>query len=152
MREPVRIGNCSGFYGDRIAAAREMVKGGAGEEGIDVLCGDYLAELTMLILAKAQTKDPAGGYARTFLTQTEQVSGTCSDRGIKIVANAGGLNPAGLAIKMRELADRLAITVRVAHVGGDDLRGNLSAITPPVGEVDPISANASSAAGVSPKR
>ena len=142
MRDPVRIGNCSGFYGDRIAAAREMVEGGAGEESIDVLCGDYLAELTMLILAKAQAKDPAGGYARTFLTQMEQVLGTCSDRGIKIVANAGGLNPAGLAVKLRELADRLGITVRIAHVEGDDLRGNLAAITPAVGEVKPVSANA----------
>jgi len=142
VRDPVRIGNCSGFYGDRIAAAREMVEGGAGAESIDVLCGDYLAELTMLILAKAQAKDPAGGYARTFLTQMEQVLGTCSDRGIKIVANAGGLNPAGLATKLRELADRLGITVRVAHVEGDDLRGNLAAITPAVGEVEPVSANA----------
>lgn len=142
MRDPVRIGNCSGFYGDRIAAAREMVEGGVGTEGIDVLCGDYLAELTMLILAKAQSRDPAGGFARTFLTQMEQVLGTCSDRGIKIVANAGGLNPAGLALKLRELAERLGIAVRVAHVEGDDLRGDLTAITPPVGEVVPVSANA----------
>ncbi|MFZ2239503.1 MAG: acyclic terpene utilization AtuA family protein, partial [Gordonia amarae] len=142
MRDPVRIGNCSGFYGDRIAAAREMVEGGVGAESIDVLCGDYLAELTMLILAKAQAKDPASGYARTFLTQMEQVLGTCADRGIKIVANAGGLNPAGLAIKLRELANQLGITVHVAHVEGDDLRGNLAAITPAVGEVAPVSANA----------
>ncbi|MGC7299095.1 acyclic terpene utilization AtuA family protein, partial [Mycobacteroides abscessus subsp. massiliense] len=103
MSVPVRIGNCSGFYGDRIAAAREMVEGGP----IDVLCGDYLAELTMLILAKAQAKDPSGGYARTFLTQMEQVLGTCLDRGIKVVANAGGLNPAGLAAALRELSARL---------------------------------------------
>lgn len=107
-----------------------------------MLCGDYLAELTMLILAKAQTKDPAGGYARSFLVQMEQVLGTCADRGIKIVANAGGLNPAGLAAALRELAVRLGVTVRVAHVEGDDLRGNLAAITPPVGPVKPISANA----------
>ncbi len=92
-RVPSVIGNCSGFYGDRISAAREMVEGGP----IDVLCGDYLAELTMLILAKAQAKDPAAGYAKTFLTQVEQVLGTCLERGIRIVANAGGLNPAGLA-------------------------------------------------------
>src|ERR1700723_1798645 len=92
-RRPVRIANCSGFYGDRAAAAREMVEGGP----IDVLTGDYLAELTMLILWKAQQKDPAAGYARTVLTQLEHVLGTCLDRGIKIVNNAGGLNPAGLA-------------------------------------------------------
>ena len=78
---PVRIANCSGFYGDRVAAAREMVDGGP----IDVLTGDYLAELTMLILWKARQKDPSAGYAKTFLTQMEQVLGTCLDRGIKIV-------------------------------------------------------------------
>ncbi len=72
----------------------------------------------------------------------EQVLGTCSDRGIKIVANAGGLNPAGLAVRLRELADRLGITVRIAHIEGDDLRGNLSALTPAVGEVKPVSAHA----------
>lgn len=136
-QRPVRIANCSGFYGDRVAAAREMVDGGE----IDVLTGDYLAELTMLILAKAQAKDPAGGYAKTFLTQVEAVLGTCLDRGIRIVANAGGLNPAGLAVAIRALADHLGLTVRVAHVEGDDLRDNLAAIIPPVSG-KPVSANA----------
>ncbi|MBW0118195.1 DUF1446 domain-containing protein [Pseudonocardia sp. KRD-169] len=137
MTRPVIIGNCSGFYGDRIAAAREMVDGGP----IDVLCGDYLAELTMLILAKAQAKDPAGGFAKTFLTQVEDVLGTCLERGIKIVANAGGLNAAGLADAIRAVATRLGLTVAVAHIEGDDLRGDLSAIRPEVvGE--PVSANA----------
>jgi hypothetical protein len=136
-RRPVRIGNCSGFYGDRIAAAREMVDGG----DIDVLTGDYLAELTMLILAKAQAKDPSAGYARTFLTQVEQVLATCLRRGIRIVANAGGLNPAGLAEAVRAVADRQGLSVNVAHVEGDDLRENLSAITPAVSG-KPVSANA----------
>ena len=113
-----------------------------GADSRDVLCGDYLAELTMLILAKAQAKDPSGGYARTFLTQMEQVLGTCLDRGIKVVANAGGLNPAGLAAALRELSARLGLTARVAHVEGDDLRGDLHAITPPVGDIKPVSANA----------
>jgi hypothetical protein len=133
----VRIANCSGFYGDRIAAAREMVDGGP----IDVLTGDYLAELTMLILAKAQAKDPSAGYAKTFLTQVEAVLATCAERGIRIVANAGGLNPAGLAAAVREVAGRLGLEVEVAHVEGDDLRGSLGAITPPV-EGEPVSANA----------
>ncbi len=131
------IGNCSGFYGDRLDAAREMVDGGP----IDVLCGDYLAELTMLILAKAQAKDPALGYAKTFLTQVEDVLGTCLERGIKIVSNAGGLNPAGLAAAIRDVAAKLGLQVNVAHVEGDDLRGNLGAITPPV-DGKPVSANA----------
>src|SRR5258705_8922572 len=105
----LRIANCSGFYGDRIAAAREMVDGGP----IDVLTGDYLAELTMLILWKAKQKDPTAGYAKTFLTQLEQVLGTCLDRGIRIVSNAGGLNPAGLAGKIAELAGKLGLARQV---------------------------------------
>ncbi|HEY2491277.1 MAG TPA: acyclic terpene utilization AtuA family protein [Streptosporangiaceae bacterium] len=119
-RRAVRIANCSGFYGDRIAAAREMLGG-----PIDVLTGDYLAELTMLILWKARQGDPRLGYARTFLRQMEDVLGTCLDRGVKIVANAGGLNPAGLAAELRELAGRLGLDARIAHITGDDLVGQL---------------------------
>jgi len=119
-RRAVRIANCSGFYGDRIAAAREMLAG-----PIDVLTGDYLAELTMLILWKARQGDPRLGYARTFLRQMEDVLGTCLDRGVKIVANAGGLNPAGLAAELRELAGRLCLDARIAHITGDDLVSQL---------------------------
>jgi hypothetical protein len=122
---PVRIGNCSGFYGDRIEAAREMVEGGP----IDVLTGDYLAELTMLILWKARQKDPSAGYARTFLTQLEHVLGTCLDRGIRIVSNAGGLNPAGLAEQIHQLAERLGLHPKVAHLTGDDLVDRLDELT-----------------------
>lgn len=117
MNRPVRIANCSGFYGDRIAAAREMVEGGP----IDVLTGDYLAELTMLILWKARQKDPRAGYASTFLTQMEHVLGTCLDRGVRIVSNAGGLNPAGLAARLDDLSARLGLTPKIAYVTGDDL-------------------------------
>src|SRR5580692_5809717 len=117
QRRPVRIANCSGFYGDRAAAAREMVDGGP----IDVLTGDYLAELTMLILWKARQKDPGLGYATTFLRQLEEVLGTCLERGVKIVANAGGLNPEGLARQVTALAARLGLAARVAYITGDDL-------------------------------
>ena len=123
-RRPVRIANSSGFYGDRAAAAREMVEGGP----IDVLTGDYLAELTMLILWKAQQKDPSAGYARTVLTQLEHVLGTCLDRGIKIVNNAGGLNPAGLAREFGELAERLGLHPEIAYVTGDDLLPRLDGL------------------------
>jgi hypothetical protein len=116
-RRPVRIANCSGFYGDLLDAARQMVEGGP----IDVLTGDYLAELTMLILWKARQKDPAAGYARTFLAQLEQVLGTCLDRGIKIVTNAGGLNPAGLADEVGKVAAGLGVHPQVAYITGDDL-------------------------------
>jgi hypothetical protein len=118
---PLRIANCSGFYGDRLSAAREMVEGGP----IDFLTGDYLAELTMLILWKSAQRTAGTGYALTFLRQMEEVLGTCLDRGIRVVTNAGGLNPRGLAEKLRELADGLGLTVRVAHIEGDDLLGRL---------------------------
>ncbi|HET6963362.1 MAG TPA: acyclic terpene utilization AtuA family protein [Acidimicrobiales bacterium] len=117
----VRIANCSGFYGDRLAAAREMVDGGP----IDVLTGDWLAELTMLILAKNQLRDPASGYARTFVTQMEHVMGDCLDRGIKVVSNAGGLSPRGCAAAVAEVADRLGLAPRIAYVEGDDLMPRL---------------------------
>ncbi|MDO0975065.1 acyclic terpene utilization AtuA family protein [Mycolicibacterium frederiksbergense] len=113
----VRIGNCSGFYGDRIAAMREMLEGGE----LDYLTGDYLAELTMLILARDRAKNPELGYAKTFLRQLEDSLGLALDKGVKIVANAGGLNPAALASAVRELAERLGVRVQVAHVEGDDL-------------------------------
>ncbi|MEV8632732.1 acyclic terpene utilization AtuA family protein [Streptosporangium sp. NPDC051023] len=115
----LRIANCSGFYGDRFSAAREMVEGGP----IDVLTGDWLAELTMLILAGNRLKGRPG-YAPTFLGQLEEVLGTCLDRGIRIVSNAGGLDPAGCAGAVAELADRLGLPARVAHVTGDDVSGH----------------------------
>src|SRR6266702_6163063 len=119
-RPVLRIANCSGFYGDRVSAAREMVEGGP----IDVLTGDWLAELTMLLLGKAVLAGRPG-YARTFLTQVEQVLPACLDRGIKIVANAGGLDPAGCAAAVAEVARRAGLTPVVAHVEGDDLLARL---------------------------
>lgn len=118
MSGVVRIGNCSGFYGDRLSAMREMLEGGE----LDVLTGDYLAELTMLILGKDQLKDPTLGYARTFVRQLEDCLGLALERGARIVANAGGLNPAGLADKVREVARGLGLDPQVAHVEGDDVR------------------------------
>ena len=119
--EPLRIANCSGFYGDRHSAPRELLEGGP----IDVLTGDYLAELTMLILWRSRGRDPAKGYATSFLRQMEECLGLAVDKGVKVVANAGGLNPAGLADELRALAGRLGLAVSVAHVEGDDLLGRL---------------------------
>ncbi|MGA4973774.1 acyclic terpene utilization AtuA family protein [Streptomyces cinereoruber] len=117
----LRIGNASGFYGDRFDAVREMLTGGGPGGDLDVLTGDYLAELTMLILGRDLLKDPATGYAKTFLHQMEEGLGLAHERGTRIVTNAGGLNPAGLADALRALADKLGLPVRVAHVEGDRL-------------------------------
>jgi hypothetical protein len=120
----LRIANCSGFYGDRLSAAREMVDGGP----IDVLTGDWLAELTMLLLGKAMLSGRPG-YARTFVTQLEQVLPTCLERGIKVVSNAGGLDPAGCAAAVTEIARRAGLSPVVAHVTGDDLLARLPELT-----------------------
>lgn len=117
MSGPIRIANCSGFYGDRLSAAQEMVTGGP----IDVLTGDWLAELTMLILAKNMLRDPAGGYARTFVAQMEQVMGECMDRGIKVVSNAGGLSPRDCADAVAQVAEKLGLDPVIAYVEGDNL-------------------------------
>jgi hypothetical protein len=114
---PIRIANCSGFFGDRPSGALEMVEGGP----IDVLTGDWLAELTMLILSRIRAKQAKGGFARTFVTQMEQVMGTCLDRGIKVVSNAGGLDPDGCADAVQEVADRLGLSPTIAYIDGDDL-------------------------------
>ncbi|MEV6684691.1 acyclic terpene utilization AtuA family protein [Streptomyces sp. NPDC051130] len=122
-RRPLRIGNASGFYGDRFDAVREMLTGGP----LDVLTGDYLAELTMLILGRDRLKDQDLGYAKTFLRQLEENLGLAHERGVRIVTNAGGLNPAGLAAAIRELAAKTGVPVAVAHVEGDDLTPYASA-------------------------
>lgn len=130
----VRIGNASGFYGDRFSAVQEMLSAGP----LDVLTGDYLAELTMLILGRDRLKDPTRGYARTFLGQMEQNLGLIKDNGVKVVTNAGGLNPSGLAQALRELADRLGIAVRIGSVTGDDLLSRADEL----GLGSPLTANA----------
>jgi len=121
---PVRIANCSGFYGDRLSALAEMVTGGP----VDIVTGDYLAEVTMLILARNRMKRPGGGYAATFLHQLEPVAGEIADRGIKVVVNAGGLDPAGLADATAELLAKIEVELTVAHVEGDDLTARIPAL------------------------
>jgi hypothetical protein len=150
MTNAIRIANCSGFYGDRLSAAKEMVEGGP----IDALTGDWLAELTMLILARTQAKRPGSGYARTFVTQMEQVMGTCLDQGIKVVSNAGGLDPDHCAEAVAEVADTLGLNPTIAYVNGDNLLPRLDELREagidildletgePVAAVDYISANA----------
>lgn len=130
----IRIGNASGFYGDRYTAWQEMLSGGE----LDVLTGDYLAELTMLILGRDRAKDTSSGYAKTFLRQMETALGVAVDRGVRIVTNAGGLNPAGLAAALHQLAGRLGIAVTIGVVTGDDLTDRAAEL----GLGNPLVANA----------
>ena len=116
-KDILRVANCSGFYGDRLSAAREMVEGGP----IDVLTGDYLAELTMSILYAKKRKDPNEGYVGTFLKQVQDVLAPCLEKEIKIVSNAGGLNPRGMAEAVEKIAGELGLDCKIAYIDGDDL-------------------------------
>ena len=117
VSDRVIIANCSGFFGDRQSAAKEIVQGGP----IDILTGDYLAELTMAILFRHKLKNPRAGYVPTFLKQMEQVMGECLDKGIKVISNAGGLNPSGLAEELQKIAEILGLHPKIAYIEGDDL-------------------------------
>ncbi|MEZ4216197.1 MAG: acyclic terpene utilization AtuA family protein [Myxococcota bacterium] len=151
-RAPLRVANVSGFYGDVPEAARAMLDGG----DVDVLTGDYLAELTMLILHKARERKPGTGYAASFLRQMEGVLGPALERGVRIVVNAGGLAPRALADALRAQARAAGLAPRVAHVEGDDLLPRLPELLAkghalahldrgtPLAEagIEPVSANA----------
>jgi hypothetical protein len=130
----LRVGNCSGFYGDRLSAMREMLDGG----DLDVLTGDYLAELTLLILGRDRLRDPSLGYARTFARQAEQCMGIALERGVRLVANAGGLNPAGLVARLHEIAAAHGLAPRIGYVHGDDLTSRAAEL----GLGDALTANA----------
>src|SRR3954447_25614660 len=125
-----------------MAAMREMLDG-ARRDGrpLDVLTGDYLAELTMLLLFRARAKDPAKGFAGTFLRQLEDCLGLAQQRGVKIVTNAGGLNPFGCAAAVVALAERLGISLSVVAVAGDDVLDRLAELTPAPPK-PPVAANA----------
>jgi hypothetical protein len=120
--DKVIIANCSGYFGDRLSAAKEMVQGGP----IDILTGDYLAELTMAILFGQKMRKPETGYVPTFLKQMEQVMGECLERGIRVVSNAGGLNPQGMAKELKKIADALGLHPKIACIEGDDLMARLT--------------------------
>ena len=114
----IRIANCSGFYGDKLSIAREMIEGGP----IDVLTGDYLAELTMTILYNQKLKrGEEHGYVGTFLKQFKDVAKLAQEKDIKIVTNAGGLNPSSMAAAVEEIVQELNLDLKVAYIEGDDL-------------------------------
>ena len=114
----IKIANCSGFYGDKLSAAKDLVDGGP----IDVLTGDYLAELTMAILfSQKMQRGEDKGYVGTFLKQINQIAKSCKEKNIKIVSNAGGLNPKSMAIEIEKILEEQSLDMKVAYIDGDDL-------------------------------
>jgi len=120
------IANCGGFWGDDPTAARRQVEGGP----IDYLVMDYLAEVTMAILQKQRRKSPSAGYATDFLVQLRDVLKPCAERGIRIISNAGGVNPQQCAKEVEKLAAELGVAdrVKVGVVAGDDIFRDLDAL------------------------
>jgi hypothetical protein len=122
----IKIANCSGFYGDKISAAKELVDGGP----IDVLTGDYLAELTMAILySQKLQRGEDKGYVGTFLKQIKEVAKSCKEKKIKIISNAGGLNPKSMASEIKKILDEQSIDMKVAYIDGDDLLPRMEDLT-----------------------
>ena len=130
-RTTLRIGGASGFWGDSCVGAPQLVDSGQ----IDVLVFDYLAETTMALLVAAQRKNPAMGYATDFVSVSmRQVLPAVVRQGIKVVSNAGGINPQACADALAALATELGLTLRIAVVEGDDLRADLPALRQAAGE------------------
>ncbi len=123
MTERIVIANCGGFWGDDPTAARRQVEGGP----IDYLVMDYLAEVTMAILQKQKAKKPELGYAGDFITQMRDVLVPCMERGVTIIANAGGVNPHSCGAALMTLAEELGVAdkVKLGVVSGDDLYADL---------------------------
>ncbi|HEY6220544.1 MAG TPA: acyclic terpene utilization AtuA family protein, partial [Gemmatimonadaceae bacterium] len=115
----VRVAAGQGFWGDWLEAPRRQVEGGQ----VDYLMLDYLAEVTMSILQKQKERDPAMGYARDFVGAMESVMTAVADRGVKVVANAGGVNPRACAAAVRSAATKAGKSdrIKLGVVTGDDL-------------------------------
>ncbi|MFN2371999.1 MAG: acyclic terpene utilization AtuA family protein, partial [Candidatus Krumholzibacteriia bacterium] len=121
MKKTIRIGNAGGFWGDDLDAFRRQLMGGP----LDYITMDFLAEITMSILRRQQEKDPQLGYAADFLAQLEPTLPEIVARGVKVITNAGGMNPEGLGRRIRDLARAQGLAVKVGVVDGDDIAGRL---------------------------
>ena len=123
MSKIVRVGAGQGFWGDDIDAPRRQVEGGQ----LDYLMLDYLAEVTMSILQKQKERDPSLGYARDFVGAMESVMPAVTGRGVKVIANAGGVNPPACAAAVKAIAEKAGANgkVRIGVVTGDDLLSSI---------------------------
>lgn len=120
----VRIGSCSGFWGDSGDGARQLVESGR----IDYLIGDYLAEITMSLLARAKLKDSGLGYTPDFIDAVTPLLPRIAEQRLRIVVNAGGLNPEGCRAALAKAAEAAGVSLQIAVVEGDDLMPRLEAI------------------------
>jgi len=113
----VRIGGAAGFWGDSLDGARQLVVRG----GVDFLVSDYLAEVTMSLLARARKRRPDAGYVPDFIDAITPLLRDIRERGIRVISNAGGVNPAAAAAALQDRAQALGLAFKIAVVTGDDL-------------------------------
>jgi hypothetical protein len=121
MSKTIRVANGQGFWGDSLEAPAQLVEKG----GIDFLTLDYLAEVTLSIMQRQRLKNPKAGYARDFVDLVERVLPKCLKDNIRIVTNAGGVNPKACSERLIEVAKSLGCTVKVGVIEGDDILDNL---------------------------
>jgi hypothetical protein len=122
--DTVTIGCWAGFWGDSRSAARQVLAGG----DIDYLVGDHLAEITMALLARARAQDPEKGFIPDVVQALTPLLPELAERGVKVITNGGGLNPAACARALQEAADSAGLDLKVAAIEGDDVSGQHEAL------------------------
>lgn len=124
MKKIIKIGNAGGYWGDDLSAMKRQLEGGK----LDYITMDFLAEITMSILQRQKDKNPELGYASDFLSQMKECLPLIVKNNVKIISNAGGINPIGLAEKIIELAKSVNLKIKVGVVDGDDIKGDIESL------------------------
>ena len=117
MKRKIRIANAGGYWGDDLGAMKRQLTGGK----VDYITQDFLAEITMSILMKQKQRNPQFGYAYDFITQMEECLSLIVKKGVKVISNAGGVNPIACGEKVLEIANKLGLKIKVGVVYGDDI-------------------------------
>jgi hypothetical protein len=125
LKRKIKIGNAGGYWGDDLSAMKRQLSGGA----LDYITMDFLAEITMSILQRQRKKNPELGYAVDFLTQIDECLPLIVKKNVRVISNAGGINPIGMGRKIIEMAQSKGLDIKVGVVYGDDIVNHLYELT-----------------------